>query len=195
MADASGVDIIQANRNDFIEQIGRNTTDIKSKFRALHLLLYQKENAIIKEMQRIQKETLKKFDKEIVPKLTEIKQAQESIRNIVSSNSNKEFMEKQVGNFNTEFDNILSQSGIQKLIELKWKIGTLNIDGICQIITTDYNSKPRRRLISLIKESYDSLIDSSDVNLESSDDSCNDSYVSATKQTELSKTKKFKFCL
>ena len=189
MADASGVDIIQEKRNDFIEQIERNTADIKSKFIALHQQLYQKENAIIGEMQRIQKETLEKFDTETVPKLTEIKQAQESIRNIISSNSNKEFMEKQVGEFNAEFDNILSQSGIQKLIELKWKIDTLNIDGICQIIITDNTSKSRSKLIS---SSYESIIHSSDESMMTFDDRCEDFYIYPIRDTKLRKSKKAK---
>ena len=133
------VDGIQAKRNEFIERIEKNISCLKNIFLMIHNQLHQKEATLIQQMEKIQKDTLDKFDTETIPKLTEIKQAQECIKNIISSNSNKEFMEKQVGEFNTEFENVVSQSGIQNLIELKWKIGPQQIDGMCLIIFKDQN--------------------------------------------------------
>ena len=52
-------------------------------------------------------------------------------------------MERQVKEFNTEFNNVVTKSGIQKLIQLKWKIDRFNINEICQITTeSDIYTKP-----------------------------------------------------
>ena len=145
MANSARIDIIQARRNEFILRIESGLRELHINFNTFRRQLDEKEASLVDELQKIKIKTLEKFDKDITPKLAEIKQAQESIRSIISSNTNRDFMEKQVRNFDTEFDNVINKSGILNLVQLKWKIDALKIDEFCQISTNICVRAKKRR--------------------------------------------------
>ena len=133
MTSSRSVNIIEQRRNEFINKMGAAVEEIKEKFATFHTQLFSKEASLIQLVENIQKNALDKFDNEIAPKLAEINQARGCLINIITSNSNQQFLDKQINNCDSEIDTIIGKSGIQRILEIKWKVEGLNIGNISQI--------------------------------------------------------------
>ena len=119
-------------RGEFIKKMESTADEIKDKFTTYHKQLFRKEASLLELVKKIRIETLNRFDNEIAPKLIQIDKAKDKLLDITSGFS-EEFREKQNEAFNSEIDSVLGKSGFQRVIELNWKIGGLNIDKVCVV--------------------------------------------------------------
>ena len=132
MATFDGDSILKKRRGDFFHKMELAKAEIQDKFRGFHEELCNKEAKLIRVIEKIWDDTLVKL-KQIRSEFEEI----ENIKNItittVTSNSNKEFLEAQVDACNKKIDELIGKSGIDKVIELKWRNIGLQIGNICRI--------------------------------------------------------------
>ena len=119
-------------RADFISKMELTVTEIKHKFSEFHNELFGKEAKLIRIVEKIQKDTLEKFD-EMSPRLSEIEKGRESLISILTSNSNQKLLDTNLNSFSNEIDSIIGKSRIDRIIELKWKNDGISIGDICQL--------------------------------------------------------------
>ena len=123
---------VTKRRAEFISKMQLAVTEIQNKFNEFHSELFGKEAKLIRIVQKIQKDTLEKFD-EMTPRLNEIEKGRESLISILTSNSNQKLLDMNLHSFSSEIDEIIGKSRIDRIIELKWKNGGISIDNICRI--------------------------------------------------------------
>ena len=148
---------ITETRNKFVSSAEIAIKEIRDKFAEFHSQLHQGEVNLINYVEKIRADILQKFD-EMSPKLKEIQQCRNSVISILTNNSNKLLLETQLHSFTSEIDSVIGQSGIDKLIYLKWKFCELPINNICAISTMNSeelrsSSQPNRVRRPYIAES------------------------------------------
>eukprot|EP00800_Vazella_pourtalesii_P010660 TRINITY_DN2603_c0_g1_i5.p1 TRINITY_DN2603_c0_g1~~TRINITY_DN2603_c0_g1_i5.p1 ORF type:complete len:293 (+),score=41.15 TRINITY_DN2603_c0_g1_i5:31-909(+) len=124
--------VVTTRRADFVSKMELTVKEIKHKFREFHNELFGKEAKLISIVEKIQKDTLEKFD-EMSPRLSEIEKGRESLISILTSNSNQKFLDTNLNSFSNEIDSIIGKSRIDRIIELKWKNDGISIGDICQL--------------------------------------------------------------
>ena len=134
MATQEDQNFVTKTRNEFVLSAGNAIKEIHDKFANFHSQLDRGESDLINNVEKTQADILQKFD-EITPKLKEIQQCRDSVTSILRNNTNKQFLDTQLHSFTTEIDGIIEQSGIDKLIGLKWKFYELPINDVCTFTT------------------------------------------------------------
>ena len=157
MATYEEQNFISNARNKFVLNAENAIKKIRDKFADFRSQLDQGELNLIYTLEKTQKDILQKFDK-ITPKLKEIQQCRDSTISILTKNSNKQFLETQLRTFTTEIDGIIGKSEIDKLIRLKWKCSSLEVDTICQVTLTTLEKETPLSFGSNLNRSYSSLI-------------------------------------
>ena len=132
---------------DFKDRVQTSRYEIQAKFMEFFEQLQSEMVRLLEKLDEIENEVLTKYNSSS-DTIMEMFQARQNTLDILKSNSASGFLEKSIEMYDKEIEDIKSNSGINSLFKLKWKIMFYQLEDICEIDLYTNQSIPDATLVS-----------------------------------------------